>query len=340
MFKAFFASRKWAFWAWGGGILLGALIEVNVLLTVLLVKWRGRFFAMLQEVSSHTVDDFWYFIGQFLGIAMLLVFIGMFSHYFARVYAFRWREALTFAHLNRWRQVEHDVEGSSQRIQEDFMRFAVIVESLGAQSVKAVLTLISFVPILWTASASLDLGWLHRLNGWILSCAKTVQLPFLEVFTRGSMVWLALTVSLGGLLISWLVGIKLPVLEYNNQKVEAAFRKELVFAEDDKQHFALPPTILELFTGLENNYYRLFRHTAYFDLWIYFFERVMMITPYLLMAPGLFAGIINLGVFMEVSSAFSQVRSSFSIFTSRWTTITELRSIFRRIREFERNIGY
>ena len=67
-----------------------------------------------------------------------------------------------------------------------------------------------------------------------------------------------MTASLGGLVISWLVGIKLPGLEYNNQKVEAAFRKELVYGEDDRKNYVKPPTILELFTGIKFNYHRLF----------------------------------------------------------------------------------
>ena len=68
----------------------------------------------------------------------------------------------------------------------------------------------------------------------------------------GSLVWVSLTASLGGLVISWLVGIKLLGLEYNNQKVEAAFRKELVYGEDDRQNYVKPPTVLELFTGINS----------------------------------------------------------------------------------------
>ena len=62
---------------------------------------------------------------------------------------------------------------------------------------------------------------------------------------------MSLTASLGGLVISWIVGIKLPGLEYNNQKVEAAFRKELVYGEDDRKNYAQAPSILQLFTGIK-----------------------------------------------------------------------------------------
>ena len=78
----------------------------------------------------------------------------------------------------------------------------------------------------------------------------------------GSLVWVALILSIGGIIISWLVGIKLPGLEYNNQKVEAAFRKELVYGEDDRKNYVQAPTILQLFTGIKFNYHSYFFITA------------------------------------------------------------------------------
>ncbi len=124
---------------------------------------------------------------------------------------------MTFSYMPYWRAVDAKVEGASQRIQEDAMNFAKIVESLGLQIVRAIMLLIAFIPILWGLSSN-------------------VVIPFFKDIT-GSLVWVSLTASLGGLVISWLVGIKLPGLEYNNQKVEAAFRKELVYGEDDRKNY-------------------------------------------------------------------------------------------------------
>jgi peptide/bleomycin uptake transporter len=248
------------------------------------------------------------------------VLIATVTAYFTRIYAFKWREAMTFAYVEKWQQVEEEVEGASQRIQEDIYRFARIFESLGLQVIRAIMTLFAFLPILWQLSSGVDIELIKKVPG--------------------SLVWVALIVSIGGLLISWFVGIKLPGLEYNNQKVEAAFRKELVYAEDDKINYGKTETIVELFTGLKFNYNRLFLHYGYFDIWVNFFEQLMVIVPYLIMGPGLFTGIITLGVLVQVSNAFSKVRESFSIFIANWTTITELRSINKRLREFEENIGY
>ncbi len=320
MFTSFFGDKKWALWAYGGGVLLIGIICVQVYLTVLLNKWYGAFYDIMQNVGKYSMDAYWAKMWEFGEIAVSLVVIGTLSGYFARVYTFRWREAMTFAHVVQWRKVKEDIEGSSQRIQEDIYRFARIVESLGLQVIHSVLTLIAFLPLLWGLSKSVDVPIIRDIPG--------------------GLVWVALIISIGGLAISWLVGIKLPILEYNNQKVEAAYRKELVFAEDDKTRFATEESILQLFLGLKRNYYRLFTHYTYFDAWLNCFERVMMITPYLIMAPSLFSGLIALGIMVQVSNAFSRVRASFSVFTMNWTTITELRSIHRRLREFEENIGF
>ena len=120
---------------------------------------------------------------------------------------------------NNLATLEEEIEGASQRIQEDCNRFARIVESLGLQVVREIITLVAFVPVLWALSDS-------------------VTIPFFSDI-QGSLVWTALSVSICGLIISLFVGYRLPGLEYNNQKVEAAFRKELVYGGDDRKNYCL-----------------------------------------------------------------------------------------------------
>jgi peptide/bleomycin uptake transporter len=227
---------------------------------------------------------------------------------------------MTFAYMPYWKTIDAKVEGSSQRIQEDCMNFAKIVESIGLQVIRALMLLIAFIPILYVLSSDVVIPWLKDING--------------------SLVWVSLIASLGGVVISWVVGIKLPGLEYNNQVVEAAFRKELVYGEDDRVEYAKPPTILELFTGIKFNYHRLFLHYGYFDLWLIMYNQSMIIVPYIIMGPGLFTGAMTLGILIQTSSAFREVQGSFSLFMQNWTRITELRSIFKRLTEFEKAIGY
>src|SRR5262249_1119095 len=318
MIKAFFLSKQWFGWAYGSGAMLLGCLYAQVYMTVLLNKWRRHFFDMFQAIETHTINEFWASLWRFTWIALSYVFFAVLTAYLTRIYSLRWREAMTFEYIPRWREVHEEIEGASQRIQEDTYRFAKIVESLGLQVANALMTLVAFIPILWGLSRGLSVPIIHAIPG--------------------SLVWAALMTSLGGMIISWFVGIKLPGLEYNNQKVEAAFRKELVYGEDDKAKFASLSTLTELFTGIRMNYHRLFLHYGYFDLWTYAYSQIMYVVPFLFLGPNVFAGTVTLGVVMQVIDAFSQVHSSFSLFIYNWTTVTELRSIRQRLREFEANL--
>ena len=180
------------------------------------------------------------------------------------------------------------------------------------------MTLVAFIPVLYGLSDKVDIPVLRDIEG--------------------SLVWGALVISLGGLAISWFVGWKLPGLEYNNQKVEAAFRKDLVLGEDDKTKHADPEALRGFFGRIRYNYQRLYLHYGYFDAWSTSYDQFMIIFPYLVMGPGLFTGLITLGVMVQVSNAFSRVHGGFALFLHNWTTITELRSIWKRLHEFENNL--
>ncbi|WP_079860561.1 putative transporter [Campylobacter jejuni] len=284
------------------------------------------------EKPNYSANDFYALILVFLAIAIPYVLIATINIYFASVYAFKWREAMTFSYLKFWKNKDDNIEGSSQRIQEDTYNFSKIVESLGLSFIKALMTLVAFIPILWSLSDVVSKALFANLS-------ENSSFYFLKNID-GLLVYIALLISLGGLVVSWFVGIKLPGLEYNNQKAEAAFRKELVYAEDNRKEYAKNETMIELFTGLKFNYKRLFLHYGYFNIWLILFEQMIVIVPFLIMAPGLFAGAIGLGIVMQINNAFDQVRSSFSVFITNWTTITQLRSIHKRLKEFEKNIAY
>ena len=320
MIKSFFLSKKWRLWAWGGFLFIIGSLLAQTWIDVKINEWYKGFYDLLQKPTENDISDFWDGIFTFLKLAIPYVIIYTITNYFTRLYAFRWREAMTFAYMPYWKKIDAKVEGASQRIQEDCMNFAKIVESIGLQIVRALMLLIAFTPILWGLSSNVVIPFLKDING--------------------SLVWVSLITSLGGILISWFVGYKLPGLEYKNQVVEAAFRKELVYGEDDRINYVQPPTIFELFSGIKFNYHRLFLHYGYFDLWVILYNQIMVIVPYIIMGPGLFLGTMTLGILIQTSSAFREVHSSFSLFINNWTRITELRSIFRRLNEFEIAIGY
>ena len=324
MLTSFFCTRKWLLWSWGGLFILLSSLWLQVSLTVAINEWYGGFYDLMQNSATYFdrsqvgIDLFYDKLYDFCILAMPYVIIATITNWFTRVYGLRWREAITFDYLPKWRNVTEDIEGASQRIQEDTHKFAEIIENLGLQIVRSIMTLIAFIPVLWELSAKTDI-------------------PFFGM-EGGSLVWYALVISIGGLIITWFVGAKLPGLEYNNQKVEAAFRKELVFGEDDKSNYARPETILELFTGIKFNYQRLFNHYGYVDVWVNSYDQFMVIVPYLLVGPGLFTKLITLGVVVQVSNAFRKVHEGFGVFLYQFTTITELRSIWKRLSEFEDNL--
>ena len=324
MLTSFFCTRKWLLWSWGGLLILLSSLWLQVSLTVAINEWYGGFYDLMQNSATYFdrsqvgIDLFYDKLYDFCILAMPYVIIATITNWFTRVYGLRWREAITFDYLPKWRDVTEDIEGASQRIQEDTHKFAEIIENLGLQIVRSIMTLIAFIPVLWELSAKTDI-------------------PFFGM-EGGSLVWFALVISVGGLIITWFVGAKLPGLEYNNQKVEAAFRKELVFGEDDKSNYARPETILELFTGIKFIYQRLFNHYGYVDVWVNSYDQFMVIVPYLLVGPGLFTKLITLGVVVQVSNAFRKVHEGFGVFLYQFTTITELRSIWKRLSEFEDNL--
>ena len=320
MIKSFFLDKKWMFWCYGGGILILCLIVIQTWLSVQFNAWYGTFYDLLQKPEeAGGIEKFYERIIFFLYLAIPYVTIYAFTNWFTRMWAFRWREAMTFSYMPYWKSVKAKVEGASQRIQEDCRDFATIVESIGLDIVRAIMTVIAFLPILWGLSSN-------------------VIVPFLKDI-EGSLVWVALLVSFGGVIISWFVGIKLPGLEYNNQKAEAAFRKELVYGEDDRIEYARPPTILQLFTGIKFNYHRLFLHYGYFDLWSILYRQLFVIVPFLIMGPGLFTGAYSLGVLMKAVNAFGEIKDAFNVFLYNWLQINKLRSIHRRLSEFEQAIG-
>jgi peptide/bleomycin uptake transporter len=217
-------------------------------------------------------------------------------------------------YTSKWKQVRN-IEGASQRIQEDTMRFAEIMEGLGVSIVDAVMTLFAFLPVLWALSAYVS------------------ELPLVGQIAHplfvASLVW-----SVFGTGLLALVGIKLPGLEFKNQRVEAAFRKELVYGEDD-EYRAQPQTLIELFAAVRKNYFRLYFNYMYFNVARMLYLQADNIFVYVLLIPTIAAGAITFGILQQILTAFSQVSNSFQYLVNSWTTIVQLLSIYKRLSSFE-----
>jgi peptide/bleomycin uptake transporter len=193
------------------------------------------------------------------------------------------------------------------------------MEDLGVSFTQSVMTLIAFLPILLQYSATVT------------------ELPVVGAVPH-ALVFAAIAWSAFGTVFLALLGIKLPGLNFRNQRVEAAYRKELVFGEDQHDR-ARPPTLRELFRAVRANYFRLYLHYTYFNVGRIFYLQIDNVFGVFILIPSIVAGKLTLGLFQQVTNVFSQVSSSFQYLVNSWTTIVELQSVYKRLRAFEAALG-
>jgi peptide/bleomycin uptake transporter len=264
-----------------------------------------------------TYEEFYGHLATFIGIAMVAVIVGVLTRFFVSHYIFRWRTAMNDFYIANWPRLR-TIEGASQRVQEDTMRFATTMEGLGVNLISAVLTQLAFLPVLVKLSASVT------------------ELPLVGVIPY-PLVFAAVIWSVFGTGLLALIGIRLPAIEFFNQRVEAAYRKELVYGEDDPAR-ASPPTLNMLFADIRRNYFRLYLNFMYFNVGRIVYLQTDAIFAYTLLGPTIVAGKITLGTMNQIIRAFSEVRQSFQYLINSWSTIVELISIYQRLRGFEAKI--
>ncbi len=316
-----FSPHRWQYWSVLGTALIifvtWFLVEVGVAVNA----WYAPFYDLIQKALSSphkvAIDQFYHEVGVFLGIALIAVIIGVMNNFFVSHYVFRWRTAMNEHYMAHWQQLRH-IEGAAQRVQEDTMRFASTLEDMGVSFLNAIMTLIAFLPVLVTLSAHVP------------------DLPIIGHVPYG-LVIAAIIWSLMGTGLLAMVGIKLPGLEFKNQRVEAAYRKELVYGEDDANR-ASPPTVRQLFSAVRQNYFRLYFHYMYFNIARILYLQVDNVFGLFLLFPSIVAGTITLGLMTQITNVFGQVRGSFQYLISSWTTLVELMSIYKRLRSFEREL--
>jgi peptide/bleomycin uptake transporter len=312
------SPHPWAHWSILGSALILFVTYFQVQVSVAINDWYGPFYDLVQTALAKsgpvTLDQFFGELLSFAGIAFVAVAVGVLTRFFASHYIFRWRTAMNQYYMANWDSLRR-IEGASQRVQEDTMRFSSTVEELGVSLINAVMTLVAFLPVLLRLSGSVK------------------ELPFVGEVPH-ALVVVALLWSMFGTAFLAIVGIKLPGLQFRNQRVEAAYRKELVYGEDDPNR-ARPPTVSALFNNVRRNYFTLYFHYMYFNVARILYLQTDNIFPYVVLAPTIVAGAITLGAMNQILNAFEQVRSSFQYLVTSWTTIVELLSIYKRLRAFE-----
>jgi peptide/bleomycin uptake transporter len=310
--------HRWFRWSVGVSAIIIFFIWFQVQLDVMINNWFGTFYNMIQQAlgkpGAVTQAQFFGQLATFAGIAMVAITTAVLAAFITSHYVFRWRTAMNDYYVDNWHRLRH-IEGASQRIQEDAQRFATTVEQLGASLIDALMTLIAFLPILWTLSVHVK------------------ELPLIGEVPQ-ALVFVAILWAAFGTAILAVAGIRLPGLEFRNQRVEAAYRKELVLGEDDPVR-AQPPTLQGLFRDVRLNYFRLYWNFLYFNIVRYGYLQASVLVPYIALAPSIVAGGLTLGVMQQVIRAFGRVEGSFQYLVKSWTTIVSLISIYKRLRAFE-----
>jgi peptide/bleomycin uptake transporter len=321
LFKSFFLSKKNILWAWGGSFFILAGTWLQVTIDVQINEWFGQFYNVIQKAlgspNSIDINTYYGLLADVFILVAQFVFIAVVLGFFSKHWVFRWRQAMTIYFLQHWQQLRQ-IEGASQRVQEDTKRFATIMETLGGNLVESIMVLIAFIPILWELSKNIN------------------NIPIVGHLDHAP-VYVTIAFAIIGTIALSLVGYKLPGLEFNNQRVEAAFRKELVIAEDSHERGAFG-VMQDLFTQVRKNYFNLFFHYFYFDVAKFTYLQVGTIIPYILLAPSIVGGLISLGIMQQIIRAFYRVLDSFQFLVKSWPTIVELISVYKRLRAFEKTL--
>lgn len=322
MFYCFFGQRRWLCWSWPGVviILFGTWCKVQIDIGV--TRWYGGFYDAIQRVLSDPrnapQEELYGYLWELGLLSVGMVLMAALLEFLVRHFIFRWRTAMYDHYMAHWPRLRQ-IEGASQRIQEDTMRFARISEDVCIYMLRAVMTLIAFQPMMWELS--------QRIN----------YLPMVGHVDH-LLIYVSLLSALLGSAGLALVGVRLPGLEFANQRSEAALRKELVLGEDDGA-YTQPETMRDLYRRVHENYVCLYRHFLYFDLVKWSYVQVSSAIPLVLLVPAIFSGLITLGTFRQAQSVFNRFEDSLNFFVYNWKDIVELLSVYRRLQEFEAHIA-
>ena len=321
MFR-FFKLRKWFMWSWVGSFTILLSLWVQVKIDVKINEWFGVFYDMIQKAlatpNAITIEEYWATLVSFISLAGVYIALYVVIIFFTSHYLFRWRASMV-----EWYHTVYDragkIEGASQRVQEDTIKFTRYMEDLGTSFIESVMLLIQFIPILLGLSIGIPIFFFGDWQYGLITGAL--------LWTIGGTIFL---IALG-----WL--LKLVGVEYDVQKKEAAYRKILVIAEDDGN--IRPKTINELFEDVRSIHYLKYLRYLYFNIGRMAYLQANVLSAYVFLAPAIVAGVVTLGVMQQIIRAFGRVEGSMQYLIKAWPTIIELASVYKRLREFESKIN-
>src|SRR3990167_354198 len=325
---------------WKARGLLAAIVALNlgaVYMLVLINEWNRVFYDALQNKDAAV---FWRELGRFTYLAFGFIIIAVYRFYLTQLLELKWRAWMTAHYLDRWlankafyhlelarfSKAEDAIpDNPDQRISEDINQFTTYTVSLSMGLLNAVVTLASFVGILWTLSGSLAFSY----NG------NAYTIP-------GFMVWMAVLYAAAGSVIAHYLGRPLIALNFRQQRVEADFRHHMVRVREYSESIALDrgePVERQQagsrFAEVLANYLRLLKRQKRLTWFTVGFGQAAVVFPFVVAAPRFFSGAIQLGELIQISSAFGRVQDSLSWFVDNYSSLAAWRATTDRITSFE-----
>ncbi len=334
----FTSSEKWK--ARG---LLAAIVLLNlaaVYMLVLMNEWNRLFYNALEKRDQAV---FWAQLLRFTYLAFGYIVIAVYKFYLTQLLELRWRAWMTRHYLQRWlsNQAFYRMElarysgradmpdNPDQRIQEDLNLFTTYSISLSMGLLNAVVTLFSFVGILWSLSG----GFTFSLGGE-------------QYVLHGFMVWAAVAYCIAGSAITHFIGRPQIPLNFRQQRLEADFRHHMVRVREYSEAIALDQGeqvegghLERRFLSLLGNYLRLIRAQKNLIWFTSFFGQAAVIFPFLVAAPRFFSGAIQLGELMQIASAFGSVQDSLAWFVDNYSSLATWRATTDRLTSFEESVA-
>ncbi|MDE2286438.1 MAG: ABC transporter ATP-binding protein/permease [Hyphomicrobiales bacterium] len=323
---------------WPGRILLAAVIAIElslVAIQVILNQWYNRFYNTLQD---HNWNAFVSAILFFCVIAAVYTVLAVYQLYLNQWLQIRWRRWMTQTYLRQWldsanhyrMQLLGDAaDNPDQRISDDLQMFVQYTLTICIGILNSVVTLGSFVVILWRLSAEAPL----TLFG------VSYNIP-------GYLVWAALIYAVVGTTLTHLIGWKLIPLNFQQQRFEADFRFNLVRTRENAEQIAAlggeaaeRERHLSRFSYVIGNWYALMQRQKQLTFFTQSYSQASVIFPYIMVSPAYFSGAVQLGGLMQTASAFNSVQNALSYFVSSYRNIAEWRAIIARLTGFEQAIA-
>jgi putative ATP-binding cassette transporter len=329
------------FWSedkWAGRGLLAAVVAMElalVAINVMVSQWQNRFFTAIQE---YNLDRFVMEIWIFLGLASVYIALAVYKLYLNQWLQIRWRQWLTKHYLGEWlgdathyrMQLKGDAaDNPDQRITEDVKNFVEQTLVLGLGLLSSVVTLASFVVILWGLS---DKAPLHLYGT--------------DIIIPGFLVWCALVYAVLGTALTHWIGSPLINLNFEQQRFEADFRFNLIRVRENSEQIALLKgesaergNLLQRFSFVIGNWYAIMSRTKRLTAFTASYSQAAVIFPYVVVAPAYFAKRIQLGDMMQTGSAFGSVQDALSFFVSAYRSLAEWRAVIARLDGFEMSVS-